>query len=240
MEGMSSIGDLLTQGGVVGVTTFFILFVMSVLSWVVIFRKWIELRNTRARTAGFVERFPTSTDVRQLGNLVDTQNEPEPFSNVVRLALESRTRHLRVHGNDNRPALADAIERAVRRGIQREIARGERGLTVLASIGSTAPFVGLFGTVWGIFKALIAIGATGAASLDAIAGPVGEALIMTATGLAVAIPAVIGYNVYVRSNRNLAARLEDFAHELYTVLTALPAETQTAPAGVKLKQAGAV
>lgn len=239
MEGMSSLSHLLTQGGVVGVLTFFILFVMSVLSWVVIFRKWIELSGTRARTAAFVEKFPASTDVRQLGELVDSQAEPEPFSNVVRLALDSRTRHLRIHGSENRTALADAIERAVRRGIQREVSRGERGLTVLASIGSTAPFVGLFGTVWGIFKALIAIGVTGAASLDAIAGPVGEALIMTATGLGVAIPAVIGYNVFVRSNRNLAARLEDFAHELYLVLTATPGEAQPAHPGVKLKQAGA-
>jgi biopolymer transport protein ExbB len=238
MEDMSSFSHLLTQGGVVGVFTFFILFVMSVLSWVVIFRKWIELRTTRARTAAFVEKFPASTDIRQLDELVDSQTEPEPFSNVVRLAIESRTRHLRIHGSENRPALADAIERAVRRGIQREISRAERGLTVLASIGSTAPFVGLFGTVWGIFKALIAIGATGAASLDAIAGPVGEALIMTATGLGVAIPAVIGYNVFVRSNRNLAARLEDFAHELYLVLTATPGEAQVAHPGMKLKQAG--
>jgi len=95
----------------------------------------------------------------------------------------------------------------------------ESGLTVLASVGSVSPFVGLFGTVWGIYHALASISQSGQATLDKVAGPVGEALIMTALGLAVAIPAVLAYNALVRSNRVLSGELERFGYELHTLLT---------------------
>ena len=95
----------------------------------------------------------------------------------------------------------------------------EGGLTTLATIGATAPFVGLFGTVWGVYHALVAIGMSGAGTLDKVAGPVGEALIMTGIGLAVAIPAVMAYNAFTRSNRVLTARLDAFAFELHSFLT---------------------
>jgi len=114
---------------------------------------------------------------------------------------------------------ADLLTRTMRRVIDEETTSLENGLTVLASIGATAPFVGLFGTVWGVYHALVAIGAGGMASLEQIAGPVGEALIMTGLGLAVAIPAVLGYNAMVRSNRVLLGRLDSFAHDLFAFLT---------------------
>ena len=107
----------------------------------------------------------------------------------------------------------------MRRVIDEETARLESGLTVLASVGSTAPFVGLFGTVWGVYHALINIGMSGQGTLDKVAGPVGEALIMTALGLAVAIPAVLAYNAFVRSNRMVLAELDAFAHDLFAFLT---------------------
>ncbi len=107
----------------------------------------------------------------------------------------------------------------MRRVIGQESAKLETGLTILASVGSVAPFVGLFGTVWGIYHALVSISVSGQATLDKVAGPVGEALIMTALGLAVAIPAVLAYNALVRSNRNLLAQLESFAHDLHILLT---------------------
>ena len=97
--------------------------------------------------------------------------------------------------------------------------RMESGLSVLATVGATAPFVGLFGTVWGVYHALIAIGVSGSGTLDKVAGPVGEALIMTGVGLAVAIPAVMGYNWLTRSNRVWGARLDAFAFELFTFLS---------------------
>ena len=115
----------------------------------------------------------------------------------------------------------------------------ESGLTILASIGATAPFVGLLGTVWGIYHALIAIGMSGAGTLDKVAGPVGEALIMTAIGLSVAIPAVLGYNFLVRSNRMTLARLDAFAHDLFTFLSTGAKIEAQAPSNVTLlKQAG--
>jgi biopolymer transport protein ExbB len=111
------------------------------------------------------------------------------------------------------------VTRAIRRAIAREAAGLEWGLTVLASVGSTAPFVGLLGTVWSIYLALTSIVAgSGKATLDAVAGPVGEALIMTACGLAVAIPAVLAYNAFVRANRLTLSELDGFAHDLHTFL----------------------
>jgi biopolymer transport protein ExbB len=107
----------------------------------------------------------------------------------------------------------------MRRMIDEETASFESGLTVLASIGSTAPFIGLFGTVWGVYHALVAIGMSGQGTLDKVAGPVGEALIMTALGLAVAIPAVLAYNFAVRRNRVVLAQLDSFAHDLFAFLT---------------------
>jgi biopolymer transport protein ExbB len=103
--------------------------------------------------------------------------------------------------------------------IEEETARAEGGLTLLASVGSTAPFVGLFGTVWGVYHALVAIGISGQGTLDKVAGPVGEALIMTGLGLAVAIPAVLAYNTFVRGNRLMLSRLDSFAHDIHALLT---------------------
>jgi biopolymer transport protein ExbB len=111
------------------------------------------------------------------------------------------------------------IAQALRRTIGQEAMRLETGLTLLASVGSIAPFVGLFGTVWGIYHALGSIAAGGQATVDKVAGPVGEALIMTAFGLAVAIPAVLAYNALVRDNRVLMGEMETFAHDLHTYLT---------------------
>ena len=107
----------------------------------------------------------------------------------------------------------------MRRSVAETAANLEQGLSVLASVGSVAPFVGLFGTVWGIYHALAAMGASGQATLDKVAGPVGEALIMTAIGLVVAIPAVLAYNAFVKQNRVINAKLDAFAQDLHIVLT---------------------
>ncbi|MBR4877852.1 MAG: MotA/TolQ/ExbB proton channel family protein, partial [Rhodocyclaceae bacterium] len=107
----------------------------------------------------------------------------------------------------------------LRQSLAAATARLESGLTLLASIGSTAPFIGLFGTVWGIYHALIQISASGAATIDKVAGPVGESLIMTAFGLFVAIPAVLAYNAFTRANRLELASLDAFAHDLHDYLT---------------------
>ena len=113
----------------------------------------------------------------------------------------------------------ELITRTLRQEINRVSARLENGLTLLASVGSTAPFIGLFGTVWGIYHALQAVSASGQMQIDKVAGPVGEALIMTALGLMVAIPAVLAYNAFVRVNRLTLAELDGFAHDLHAYLT---------------------
>jgi biopolymer transport protein ExbB len=107
----------------------------------------------------------------------------------------------------------------MRSTIAEQTLRAEAGMTLLASVGATAPFVGLFGTVWGVYNALVSIGMTGQGTLDKVAGPVGEALIMTALGLAVAIPAVLAYNAFTRYNRLTHAKLDAFAHDLFALLT---------------------
>ena len=135
-------------------------------------------------------------------------------------------------------ALAEQIDRSswITLSLQRSLDgignRMQRGLALLATVGSTAPFVGLFGTVWGIYHALTAIGIAGQASIDKVAGPVGEALIMTAMGLAVAVPAVLGYNWMVRRNKVAIDRVRSFAADLHRALMRPRAHRRGAPCGV--------
>ena len=130
-------------------------------------------------------------------------------------------------------------EQALLRQISAEKASAEKGVSVLGTIASLAPFVGLFGTVWGIFHALVAVGKSGQAGLAQVATPVGEALIMTGFGLAVAIPAVIAYNICSRFNRTLSHELQDHAHNLF-IDTMLQQDSATAQAEVKTAQQGLV
>nr|WP_290575874.1 MotA/TolQ/ExbB proton channel family protein [Ketobacter sp.] len=129
------------------------------------------------------------------------------------IALDHHATHQEdLHG---KLPLADWLTTSLRGSIDESAERLQRGLSILASVGSTAPFIGLFGTVWGIYHALVGIGVSGQASIDKVAGPVGEALIMTAFGLAVAIPAVLGYNALQRQNKLILGRLNRFAHQLH-------------------------
>jgi biopolymer transport protein ExbB len=140
-----------------------------------------------------------------------------PYRFIAESALEATRKHEGLIGKvDLNTWVAQSIERAV--GTVHS--RTQEGLAVLATVGSTAPFVGLFGTVWGIYNALVRIGASGQASIDKVAGPVGEALIMTAIGLAVAVPAVLGYNWLVRRNKVAMDTVRAFGSDLHTVLLA--------------------
>jgi biopolymer transport protein ExbB len=144
-----------------------------------------------------------------------------PFTSAAAEAANAAAHHARHAGGkiSETLGLSEFVTRAIRRAISRANARIDSGLSVLASIGATAPFVGLFGTVWGIYHALIGIGMTGQSTIDKVAGPVGEALIMTAFGIAVAVPAVLGYNFLTRSNRVILGELDAFAHDLHAYLT---------------------
>ncbi|MCL2589741.1 MAG: MotA/TolQ/ExbB proton channel family protein [Betaproteobacteria bacterium] len=154
-------------------------------------------------------------------------DQNDPYSRLTRNTVDT-ARHYAACDASHVNAAGEPSEfftRSLRQGIEKETEQLERGLTMLASIGSTAPFVGLFGTVWGIYHALLSIGLSGQGTLDKIAGPVGEALIMTAIGLAVAIPAVLGYNALVRRNRVVLSRLDAFGHDLLILaMTGAPLE----------------
>lgn len=134
-------------------------------------------------------------------------------------------------GRDSQEAARDSLERALQSQIHQERRTAESGLAVLASIGTTAPFVGLFGTVWGIINALRAIGHAGSASLEVVAGPIGEALVATGVGIAVAVPAVLAYNYFLRQVKVHAADLEQFGSALIGAASRRPAKGAATPVG---------
>ncbi len=195
-----------------------VLLIMSVASWVVIAIKALNLRRHRAQ-ARAVDNFWHSKDFAEGLNKLG----PEVDNPFYLLALQGReaTTHI-LHLDGEHPSqlhdsldVSEWVTRSLRNAVDDCTARLQAGLAILASVGSTAPFVGLFGTVWGIYHALLGIGAAGSATIDKVAGPIGEALIMTALGLVVAIPAVLGYNALVRGNKTLLHKLNRFAHDLH-------------------------
>jgi biopolymer transport protein ExbB len=206
-------GDFVTRGIPI------VLILMSVLSWVVIILKlWnvLRLRRLTWTTEGsFWHSGDLEAGLRRLG-----QDGPSEANNPL-LALALSGKEAAEHHRQTQPQLhdrmdiSDWITRCLKDTMDDIMARLQSGLSVLASIGSTAPFVGLFGTVWGIYHALITIGATGQTTIDHVAGPVGESLIMTAFGLFVAIPAVLGYNALTRLNKGIVSKLSRFAHGLH-------------------------
>ncbi len=208
------------QSDLVGKSLFVVLIVMSLISWYLIILKTLSHIGMKARVSRFLNRFWQAPSLAAAVNEIRREKADNPFSRVALQAIEAREHYARFSaGTLEDGSEGDYLTRAIRKGIDEETARLESGLTMLASIGSTAPFVGLFGTVWGVYHALVSIGMGGGATIDRIAGPVGEALIMTGLGLAVAIPAVLGFNAFVRRNRVLLARLDAFAYDLFTFLS---------------------
>ena len=190
---------------------------MSVLSvyWIVV--NFIKNMRLRANSDRVVSTFWETPNAQDAIRFMEEQGRYEPFSKIALDAAQAAAHHQRHEGSRLVESLnrSEFVDRALRQGVTRESSKLEAGLTVLATVGSTAPFVGLLGTVWGIYHALIRIGATGQASIDAVAGPVGEALIMTAIGLFVAIPAVLAYNFFTRLNRVTNNKFDTFAHDLH-------------------------
>ena len=193
------------------------LVVMSALAWywtVINFIKNVRLKGQADRvTSAFWE----TTNAQDAIRLMEEQPRNEPFSKIALDAAQAAAHHQRSEGSKLAESLSrsEFVDRSLRQAVTRESSKLQAGMTVLATVGATAPFVGLLGTVWGIYGALIRIGATGQASIDAVAGPVGEALIMTALGLFVAIPAVLAYNFFNRTNSDTNAKFDTFAHDLH-------------------------
>jgi len=208
--------EFITAGGPVSIAVALILLAMSVASWYVMVSKTYQVWRANKVASAYVKSFWATNNLAAAIKLTST-------SALSRLAKESiaAAEHHQLHlgqVSGNHVTRDEFVARAMNRSIAEESAQMENGLTVLASVGSVSPFVGLFGTVWGIYHALASISLSGQATLDKVAGPVGEALIMTALGLAVAIPAVLAYNALVRANRMLAGKLEHFAADLHTLL----------------------
>ncbi|MEY3669708.1 MAG: hypothetical protein RL258_1103 [Pseudomonadota bacterium] len=191
-----------------------VLVVMSVWSWTVIFNKFGRVRRLQHTSRTLIDAYwsaPSAEEARR--RLADSDRMG--YLQAMAMAADSP---LATPGSLAASATADdQITRRLRTALLDAKTDLETGLTALATIGNTAPFVGLFGTVWSIFNALVGIEGEGPVMINQVAGPVGEALIMTAAGLFVAIPAVIAYNALVRSNRVILAELDGFAHDLQSM-----------------------
>lgn len=203
---------LWNQGDAVAKTTLIILVIMSIGSWYIIIVKLLEQSKAMKFRKEADEQFWPAKTIK---DGVAAMHEDSPFRYVAEQGLEGLEKHEGVRANID---LHTWVTMGVNRASNAISSKLQGGLSFLATVGSTAPFVGLFGTVWGIYHALVKIGVSGQASIDKVAGPVGEALIMTAIGLAVAVPAVLGYNWLVRRNKTVMEQVHDFSTELHAAL----------------------
>ena len=222
LQAMWEHGDFVNKG------TLIILSLMSIGSWYIIITKLIDqqkiMRQSKEASAKFWKAPSIAAGSAQL-------KEGSPF----RFIAETGTKATQHHDG----ALLEQIDLStwvtmqIQRAVDRVQSRLQDGLSFLATVGSTSPFIGLFGTVWGIYNALTAIGMSGNASIDKVAGPVGEALIMTAFGLFVAVPAVLGYNWLVRRNKSVMEDIRSFSADVHSVLISGAMSTSNAAAGAK-------
>lgn len=205
--------EALWKGGdLVARITLGILVLMSAGSWYIIVTKVYEQSRMNRQARAADRTFWKAASVQK--GTTDLR-EGSPYRFIAESGLEATSKHEGLLGNVD---INTWVSMSIQRAIDNVQSRTQDGLAFLATVGSTAPFVGLFGTVWGIYHALTAIGIAGQASIDKVAGPVGEALIMTAIGLAVAVPAVLGYNWLVRRNKAAMERVRGFGADLHQVL----------------------
>tara|TARA_R110001592_G_scaffold359079_1_gene664852 strand:+ start:618 stop:1376 length:759 start_codon:yes stop_codon:yes gene_type:complete len=211
------------QGDSIILSVALLLFIMSLASWTIIaIRSW-HLFTLRKQVEA-VKSFWHTQNFQQAQQLLGSNTPANPFRYLSEQGHSALIHH-QTHQQDlhGKLPLTDWVSDSLSGAIDESAENLHKGLTLLASVGSTAPFIGLFGTVWGIYHALVNIGMSGQASIDQIAGPVGEALVMTAFGLAVAIPAVLAYNALVRANKSVLGKLKRFAHQLHAYfLTGTP------------------
>ena len=226
VENPYGLGAILRQGDWVALGTLAILGIMSMGSWYILIVKLWEQYKLMREGRAVRNAFWKAPSLREGATRLDKRSA---YRYIAETGLEANEHH--------EGALTENIDlntwvtMSVQRAVDAVQARTQDGLAFLATVGSTAPFVGLFGTVWGIYHALTAIGIAGQASIDKVAGPVGEALIMTAIGLAVAVPAVMGYNWLIRRNKVAMDAVRTFGADLHAVLLGGRPEMKGAPAG---------
>ena len=231
-------GHFLAQSDLVARVLLGVLAIMSAISWYLIVYKGISQLVRQKRSRQFLAFFWAATSLEEVQHELERTGASEPFGHLTAHSLQALAHHEQYGAArlEEAGSRQEFLTRTIKKVLDEETTALENGLTMLATIGATAPFVGLFGTVWGVYHALVAIGMSGSGMLDKVAGPVGEALIMTGIGLAVALPAVMGYNWLTRANRVLTAKLDAFAFELLTFLSmgqALRGSTSARLAAVK-------
>lgn len=213
--------SFIEQSDMVGKSLFAILCIMSLITWYLIFVKSISNKIQSTRSKRFLKRFWNAKSLEEVSEELKTNGYNNPFARLAYHAIKASNYHQQ-YGSSRLSDVgtgADFTIRNMRRVMDEETARMENGLTIMSSIGATSPFVGLFGTVWGVYHALINIGMSDGVNISEVAGPVGEALIMTGLGLAVAIPAVLALNAFVRRNRVMLSKIDGFAHDVFAFVS---------------------
>ena len=206
----SAIIEMVQNSGPIALTVLAVLLIGSLFSWAIILGKWGSFRRARSQSRRFLRAFRKASRLQEIAT-VSEQFKPSPLVNVFDEVYETYRRQTGGYGP---PRNITALERAAQTAASESLTAMEQKLTWLASIGAISPFVGLFGTIMGIVDAYHGLGTEGTATLRAVAPGVSEALITTAAGLLVAIPAVIAYNQFTASCRDFAARMDDFGREL--------------------------
>jgi len=217
--------DLVLQTGPVAKTVLVLLLVFSVLSWAVILSKWLLIRRARRQSGRFVRVFRKAQRMQDVAS-VSEQFRPSPLVGVFEGAVAEFKRQMGMTGGIHNLV---AIQRAMQIASSEEVTRLERNVPWLAITGAVTPFIGLFGTVWGIIDAFHGLGTAGAATLRAVAPGISEALVTTAAGLAAAIPAVIAYNLIIGSIREMASRNDDFTLEMLNLVERQALELHQTP-----------
>ncbi len=186
---------------------------MSITTWTIVVIKYRQMKKDDKETQNFLDEFWVNQDWNVAQSVA--QNANNHFSTVAKITFQEFNIYVSLLGQNKMSGnIRDYIEKPTRQAMQMIMREQEKGLSILASIGSTAPFVGLFGTVWGIVNALSTISASGQATIDIVAGPIGEALIATAIGIGVAIPSVVAYNYFLRRIKLLITDVENFSEDL--------------------------
>ena len=221
------------EGDFVTKSTFIILIIMSMGSWYILITKLIDQAKIMKQSKEAQSKFWKSSSIAA-GSA--TLKEGSPF----RFIAETGTKATQHHDGAllEQIDLSTWVTMSIQRAVDKVQSRLQDGLSFLATVGSTSPFIGLFGTVWGIYNALTAIGMSGNASIDKVAGPVGEALIMTAFGLFVAVPAVLGYNWLVRRNKTAMEDVRSFSADVHSVLISGAMSTSEAGRAAGAKKIG--
>lgn len=238
MESINPYGlsNLWANGDIVIKIVAIILLIMSIASWYVMIVKSIQLWRYRRAAHAATKEFWDTTNVTDGVKSLGSDN---PYADIAHAGISAVEHHNAHKGHlHDELSISDWVTLSLRQAIDDASGKLQSGMAILASVGSTAPFVGLFGTVWGIYHALVAIGTSGNAGIDKVAGPVGEALIMTAFGLAVAIPATFGYNALLRGNKTTLAKLHKFGFDLHALFVTGSRSTNQQDKKAKLQAIG--